>query len=229
MWSSTRRTARVSRDSDDALVAGGDRRPRGLTRDGLGRARRGELPQAPARDHGPARPQRVHVVLRHGARDDAAGAAGAAGRDPRHPVLRQRLRREQALRRARHAGHPAGMAIPGGGPRAWPRDAILPFQACDQSPDGALARAGRRHRNPTRSTRRHTSSRCSSGTARASRARRSSCWRSGAYDQNDRRFIGALRRSLAEPRHAVARAMGHGHRSVPTRSSRGTTTCWTAT
>ena len=214
-------------------VAAGDRRRRRLARDGLGRAERGELPQAPAGDDGPARAQRVHVVLRHGARDDAAGAAGAAvDQDPRHPVLRQRLRREQAVRRARRAGHPAGMAVPGGGPRASPRDAILPVQVRDQSPEhrrpgGTLAQAAvaavRQRRRGAILPRR-----CCSGIARVSRAERSSSSRS---TPTTRTTGGSSARCAAcSPSRDTRRSRDGSRPSIcRARSRRTTTTCWTAT
>ena len=214
-------------------VAAGDRRRRRLARDGLGCAGRGELSQAPAGNDGPPRAQRVHVVLRHGARDDAAGAAGAAvGQDPRHPVLRQRLRREPALRRARRAGHPAGMAVPGGRPGASPRDAILPAQVREQSPEhrrpgAALAQAavtavrqGRRGAILPR------------GAAPAPRERRGQNGRRHR-DQRVQPERRAVHRRAARPC-SPSRDMRRSRDGSPpsicrARSGRTTTTCWTAT
>ena len=94
------------------------------------------------------------------------------------------------------------MAIPGGGPRAWPRHAILPFQACDQSPDGAW-------HGPPPSPESDQGAEASYFLAVLLRHRASLEGKTvvvteiGAYDQNDGRFVGALRRSLAEPRYAV--------------------------
>ena len=148
-----------------------------------------------------------HVVLRHGARDDAAGAAVAAvGPDPCHPVLRQRRRREQALRRAWHAGDPAGVAVPGGRQGAPPRDALLPAQVREQPPDiDGLAVPWRKPPSP-RADRMEEAPHFLDVLLRhraSVEGRTVVVVEINAHNQNDGPFIGAVRARLAEPRYAA--------------------------
>ena len=179
----------------------------------------------------PTRAQRVHVVLRHGARDAAAGATGASSA---RALIIQYSDNDFVENKLKPSSAACWTYCQNGSIRqsseTSPRDAVLPAQVCAQSTELRTGRAlvRCRCRSPTVDQARYFLDVLL--RHRASVEGRTVVVLEIERVQPERRAIHRRARALAR-RAAIcgARAMDHGHRRCPMRSSGGTTTCWTAT